>query len=208
MPEALPWSFHDDRIEPNPNWNNSSYSNIETTYSLETPDNLIECYSVYKQHFREPQNIIYPACGWDISLRTAFPSAYITFVDPNVGYTTAIREQVSNAIVHCMDFEDYTGMGFDLGVIFNAWCKHDILPSHIKIWGHLLSEWPGWNFDAEDYFTHPKTRLMGVFLRAEDWNLMFSQEDMESYLKKTWVNEFGKWDYEKTASFYVFEIIE
>ncbi len=207
MSEQTPWTFRIDWIEIDPYLLNIQWPN-EITARTEIVKDLVECFTVYRSHFKEPENIIYPACWWDTSLRIAFPQALITFVDPNVSYTTAIRDQVSNATVHCMNFEDYKGAGFDFGFIANAWCPHNLLPHHIKKWGHLLSEGAGWNFDAEDYFTDPNVRLIGVFLRKDDGLLEFSQEKLDQYLEKVWTTD-SLWRsiYLKIASYYLFEVL-
>jgi hypothetical protein len=44
MSEAIPGSFRDDRIEPNPNWGDSGDSKIEATFTLDSQESLVKCY--------------------------------------------------------------------------------------------------------------------------------------------------------------------
>lgn len=206
MQTREPGTFSQDDVEVDSYQNSPKIEFIAITGQIPS---LIECFTVYKNHFTEPRRILYPACWGDISLVSVFPKAEIVFVDPNEPYITAIQKDVQNAVTYCMNFEDFKKWGFDLGFIANAWGKdtHTNLPNHIKKWGHLLSDGGGWNFDAESFFTHPKTHLIGVFLSEQNW-LSFSQENLNLYLHKIGVNELGRWIYENRGAYYLFEITQ
>ncbi|MBM3227936.1 hypothetical protein FJZ27_03700 [Candidatus Peribacteria bacterium] len=75
-------------IEPPP------YANEEQQIRLYTSESLSQCYRLLMSHVAgDPQSILYPCCGTDVTPSSVFPEAKVTYVDVDQNAIGALKSE-------------------------------------------------------------------------------------------------------------------